>query len=106
MCMAGEFHPRQVSLSGMLAFVLVVLTHKLPASKIKSEDHADHVFDYQGIIHNAFVPSDTTVNSVFYKEVMERLLKRIQRVRSNFLERGNWVLLDDNASKHKWLITK
>jgi hypothetical protein len=38
-------------------------------------------FDYQGVVHKDFVPEAKTVSAEFYKAVMDRLLKRIQRVR-------------------------
>jgi hypothetical protein len=38
-------------------------------------------FDSQGVVHKEFVPQGKTVNAEFYKGVMDRLLKRIQRVR-------------------------
>jgi len=38
-------------------------------------------FDSQGIVHKKFVQQGKTVNAEFYKGIMDRLLKRIQRVR-------------------------
>ena len=38
-------------------------------------------FDSQGVVSKEFVPEGKTVNAEFYKGVMDRLLKRIQRVR-------------------------
>ena len=38
-------------------------------------------FDFQGLVHKEFVPEGKTVNAEFYKGVMGRLLKRVQRVR-------------------------
>jgi len=38
-------------------------------------------FDWQGLIHKEFVPEGETINAVYYKRVMERLLNRIRRVR-------------------------
>ena len=38
-------------------------------------------FDSQGVVHKEFVPEGKTVNVEFYKGAMDRLLKRIQRVR-------------------------
>jgi hypothetical protein len=35
----------------------------------------------QGAVHKEFVPEGKTVNAEFYKGEMDRLLKRIQRVR-------------------------
>jgi len=40
-----------------------------------------NIFDSQCVVHKEFVPEGKTVNAEFYKEVMDRLLKRIQRVR-------------------------
>jgi hypothetical protein len=38
-------------------------------------------FDSQGVLYKEFVPKGKTVNAECYKGVMDRLLKRIQRVR-------------------------
>ena len=38
-------------------------------------------FDSQGVVHKEFVPEEKTINAEFYKEVMDRRLKRIQQVR-------------------------
>jgi hypothetical protein len=38
-------------------------------------------FHSQGVVHKEFVPERKTVNAEFYKGEMDRLLKRIQRVR-------------------------
>ena len=37
-------------------------------------------FDWQGVIYKEFVPEGETINAVYYKRVMERLLNRIRRV--------------------------
>jgi len=34
-------------------------------------------FDWQGVIHKEFVPEGETINAVYYRRVMERLLNRI-----------------------------
>jgi hypothetical protein len=43
-------------------------------------------FDWQGVIHKEFVPGGETINGVFCKGVMERLLHRIRRVRPGVCE--------------------
>jgi hypothetical protein len=57
-------------------------------------------FDAQGVIHREFVPEGQTVNGQFYLVVMERLLKRILRVRPEFHISKEWFLLHDNALAH------
>jgi hypothetical protein len=37
-------------------------------------------FDSRGIVHKEFVPPGQKVNHTFYKEVLERLQKRVQQV--------------------------
>jgi len=43
---------------------------------------------------------------VYYKDVMERLLNRIRRVRLGMCESGDWFLLHDNAPSHNATIVK
>ena len=63
-------------------------------------------FDWQGVIHKEFVPEGETINAVYYKGVMERLLNRIRRVRQGVCESGDWLLLYDNAPSHNATIVK
>ena len=52
-------------------------------------------FDNQGIVHTEFVPQGQTVNQFYYREILERLRKRVVRVRSSIA--NNWLLHHDNA---------
>jgi len=63
-------------------------------------------FDWQGVIHNKFVTEGETINAVYYKVVMERLLNRIRRVRLGMCESGDWFLLHNNALSHSATIVK
>jgi len=63
-------------------------------------------FDWQGVIHKEFVPEGETINAVYYKGVMERLLNRIRLVRPGICESGDWFLLHDNAPSHNETIVK
>jgi transposase len=55
-------------------------------------------FDSRGIVHKEFVPPGQTVNHAFYKDFLERLRKRVQRVRRDIAD--DWVLHHDNAPAH------
>lgn len=55
-------------------------------------------FDSCGIVHKEFVPSGQTVNQVYYRQVLERLRKRVNRVRPDIAR--NWILHHDNAPCH------
>ena len=63
-------------------------------------------FDWQGVIHKEFVPEIETINAVYYKVIMERLLNRIRRIRPGMCEYGDWFLLNDNAPSHNATIFK
>jgi len=63
-------------------------------------------FDWQGVIHKEFVPEGETINTVYYKGVMERLLNRIRHVRPGMCESLDWFLLHDNAPPHNPTIVK
>ena len=55
-------------------------------------------FDNRGIVHKEFVPPGQAVNHAFYKDVLERLWKRVQRVRRGIAD--DWLLQHDNAPAH------
>jgi len=58
-------------------------------------------FDSQGVVHEEFLPVGKTVNAKFYKRVMDRLLKRIERVRPAGFCSRDFFLLHYNAPAHK-----
>ena len=60
-----------------------------------------YFFYSQGAVYKEFVPERKTLNVVFYKGVMDRFLKRIQRVRSAAFFSRDFFLLLDNAPAHK-----
>ena len=55
-------------------------------------------FDSQEIIHKEFVPPGQTVNQTFCREILERLRKRVARVRPGIAR--TWMLHHDNAPCH------
>ena len=56
------------------------------------------IFDSRGIVHKEFVPRGQTVNHGFYKDVLERLRKWVQRDRRDIAD--DWVLQHNNALAH------
>ncbi|KAL4085370.1 hypothetical protein QTP88_027229 [Uroleucon formosanum] len=69
---------------------------RMSKSKIKSMLIC--FFDSQGIVHKEFVPQGQTMNQKFYKEVLEKLRKRVICVRPKI--KNTWVLYHDNAPCH------
>jgi len=55
-------------------------------------------FDSEGIVQTEFVPQGHTVNQYYYREILERLRKRVVRVRPSIVD--NSMLLHDNAPCH------
>lgn len=74
---------------------------KLRLQKSKVKTMLICFYDSKGIIHHEFVPEGHTVNAQFYLGVLERLLKRIRRVRPEYSTPGSWFLLHDNAPAHR-----
>jgi len=54
-------------------------------------------FDAEGVIDREFVPEGQKVNAEFYVGVLDRLLKRIRRVRTAKFQSSEWFLFHDNA---------
>ena len=71
---------------------------KARMSKSKIKSMLICFFDSQGIVHKEFVPPRQTVNQTFYREVLERLGKRVARVRTGIAR--IWMLHHDNAPRH------
>jgi hypothetical protein len=59
------------------------------------------LFDSLWVVHKEVVPEGKTVNAEFYKGVMDRLLKRIRRVRPAAFCYRDFFLLHDKAPSHK-----
>jgi histone-lysine N-methyltransferase SETMAR len=59
------------------------------------------IFSSQGVVHKEFIPDRKTVNTEFYKGVMDRHLKHIQRVCPTAFCSRDIFLLHDNAPAHK-----
>jgi hypothetical protein len=69
--------------------------------KVPHQDQVDNFFDSQGVVHKEFVPEGKTVTAEFYKGVMDRPLKRIQRVHPAAFCSRDFFLFDDNAAAQK-----
>jgi len=55
--------------------------------RAKGTSHQIHA--WLGGIHKEFVPEGKTINAVYYKVVMKRLLNKIRRVRPGMCESGD-----------------
>ena len=83
-------------------------TKETAISKIASKDDVNcfFFFDAEGVINREFVPEGQKVNAEFYVGVLDRLLKRIRRVRTTKFQSSEWFLLHDNAPSHNAAIVK
>ena len=71
---------------------------KARMSKSKIKTMLICFFDSHGVVHKEFVPQGQTVNQHFYRAVLERLRKRVARVRPDI--KDTWMLHHDNAPCH------
>ncbi|KAL1121961.1 hypothetical protein AAG570_003369 [Ranatra chinensis] len=56
------------------------------------------VVDAKGLVHKEFLPQGQILNTAYYKDVLERLLKMVLRVRNDIAT--TWVLHLNNAPSH------
>ena len=68
---------------------------KARMSKLKIKSMLICFFDSQGVVQKEFVPQGQTVNKQHYREVLERLRKRVHRVQPEIAD--TWMLHHDNA---------
>ena len=71
---------------------------KTRMSKCKFKSMLICFFDSQGIVHKEFVPPGQTVNQTFYREVLDRLRKRVATVRPGVAR--TWMLNHEHAPCH------
>ena len=91
--------PRDKTPKSGVAHCKLSLSQESENEQIQNQINAYFFFFYsQGIVHKEFVPPGQTVNQTFYREVLERLRKRVARVRPG-TER-TWMLHHDNAPCH------
>lgn len=74
---------------------------KLRYQKSKVKTMLIVFFDSKGIVHKEFIPSGQTVNGQYYLTILDRLWKRVHRIRPEYRQPGSWSLLHDNAPAHK-----
>ncbi len=72
--------------------------HKLLFKKSRIKTMLVTFFDFQGLIHKEFVPTGQTVNANYYKDVLDRLNKRINRVRPDLHVSEDWTTQHQFAS--------
>jgi len=66
--------------------------------QVKSECMLVCFFDSMGIVRKEWVPAGQTVNQYYYKDILERLRKRVIRVRPNIAT--DWIRHHENAPAH------
>jgi len=71
---------------------------KARMSKSKIKTMLICFLDSQDVVRKKFVPRGQTVNKQYYREILERLRKRIHRVRPEIAD--TWLLHHDNAPCH------
>ena len=69
--------------------------------KVSHQDNVDNFFRLWKCSAKEFISEGKTVNSEFYKGVMDRLLKHIQRVRPAAFCSWDFFLLHNNVPAHK-----
>ena len=81
-----------------MAFEGITKAKKTRMSKSKLKRMLVCFFDSMGIVHKEWAPAGQTDNQLYYKDILERLRKRVMRVRPNITK--NWILHHDNAPAH------
>ena len=71
---------------------------KTRMSKSKIETIIICFFDSHGVVHKDFVPQGQTVNKQYFREALERLRKKVHRVRPEITD--TWMLHHDNTPCH------
>ena len=92
--------PRQTAKVGS-GTLQTILSHESENEQIQNQIDTHlflFFFDSQGIVHKEIVPPGQTVNQTFYRKVLERLRKKVARVRPGIAR--SWMLHHDNAPCH------
>ena len=92
-----EVRPRDKTPKSGVAHCKLSLSQVSENEQIQNQIDA-HFFYSQGIVPKEFVPQGQNVNQTFNREVLERLRKRVARVRPGIAR--TWMLHHDNAPCH------
>jgi hypothetical protein len=57
-------------------------------------------FDIKGNVQNEFILTGQTVNSVYYRDVLQWLRENVRRLRPELWRQKNWLLHHNNAPSH------
>ena len=90
--------PRDKTPKSGVAHCKISLSKKARMKKSKIKSMFICFFDSQGIVHKEFEPSGQTVNQTFCRKVLQRLRKRVARVRPSIAR--TWMLHHNNAPCH------
>ncbi len=96
------YDPKNVNTRVRLESVLDRPRQRIFASESRASKPCQWLFffDSRGLIHKEFVPTGQTVNANFYEDILDHLIKRINRVRLDLHVSRDWFLQHDNASAH------
>ena len=91
--------PRDKTPNSGVAHCKLSPSRKSENEQIQNQIDSHLFFFYsQGTVHKKFVPPGQTVNQIFYREVLERLRKRVARVGPGIAR--TWMPNHDNAPYH------
>jgi len=79
----------------------IPLVKQTEIPNVPHQDHVENSFRLSRRSAEVIRTRGKTVNAEFYKEVMDRLLKRIQRIRPAAFCCRDFFLLHDNVPAHK-----
>ena len=60
-----------------MAHICITTSEKSENEQVKNKINAHLLFDSQEIVHTEFLPQGQTVNQLYYREILERLRKRV-----------------------------
>ena len=63
-------------------------------------------FDYRGVVHKEFLPTNQTVNKEYYLGLLRRLRESIRKKRPQLGQNNSWFLHHDNAPSHTAIIIR
>ena len=90
--------PRQNAKVGCGTLQTLPVPRKRERTNPKSNEYSFFFLDSQGIVHKEFVPPGQIVNQTLYREFLERLRKKVARLRPGIAR--SWIMYHDNVPCH------
>ncbi len=98
--MVFRLQPRKQTPEGGLGRSSIAKGKETSLQKVAHQNYVSGFFDSQGLIHQEFVPTRQTVDANIYKDILDRLIRRIIHIHPDLCASSDRFLQHVNTPAH------